>query len=276
MLLTKHKLNEIKALQQICENEGGFQLKLNFDMLENRTDNQKEDFFHYENEELVGFLGCYRFGDKIELCGMVHPNFRRKGIFTILLNQALEEARQHKISTILLNAPSGSQAAKGFLKTIPCQFSVAEYQMQWHQTDLTEDAQVTIRPSVSKVDEEAEIQLAIAGFGVSEEEARDYQQFTSENSVDQNYIIEAEGTIAGKLRVSVMNGEAWIYGFVVFPHLQGKGIGRKALTNVIISEHQKGLSIFLDVETKNAHALKLYESCGFQSYHSQDYYLYLP
>ena len=69
-----------------------------------------------------------------------------------------------------------------------------------------------------------------------------------------------------------MNGDSWIYGFAVFPELQGKGIGRKALSKVVKMENEKGLSIFLEVEAKNAHALRLYESCGFKRFHSQDYY----
>ena len=88
-------------------------------------------------------------------------------------------------------------------------------------------------------------------------------------------IIEAEGKTAEKMRVSELNGEAWIYGFAIFPELQGKGNGRKALSKVVKMEQQKGLPIFLEVEAKNTHALKLYESCGFRSYHSQDYYRYL-
>jgi ribosomal protein S18 acetylase RimI-like enzyme len=77
------------------------------------------------------------------------------------------------------------------------------------------------------------------------------------------------------MRVAESNGEAWIHGFVVFPELQGKGIGRKALSKVVKMEDRKGLSVFIEVEAKNAHALKLYESCGFRSYLSQDYYTYL-
>jgi ribosomal protein S18 acetylase RimI-like enzyme len=93
-----------------------------------------------------------------------------------------------------------------------------------------------------------------------------------ETSSDECLIIEASGKTAGKMRVAESNGEAWIYGFAVFPELQGKGIGRKALSRVVKMEHQKGRSVFLEVEAKNAHALRLYESCGFRSYHSQDYY----
>ncbi|MBS4210899.1 GNAT family N-acetyltransferase [Neobacillus rhizophilus] len=273
-MLKQEQLKEIKALQEICEKEGGFHLKLNDDMLENRSANRQEDFFLYEGGKLVAFLGSYGFGNKVELCGMVHPDYRRKGIFSELLEMGLIEAKKHGASTILLNAPTESQSAKDFLKNIPCTFAVAEYQMKWEVTELSDDPSVTVRPSFSKEDWEAEIQLEISCFGFSEKEAREFQQTISENSSDQRLIVEADGKTAGKMRVSDSNGEAWIYGFAVFPELQGKGIGRRALSRVVKMEHQKGLPIFLEVEAKNAHALGLYESCGFRSYHSQDYYLY--
>jgi len=275
MMLTEKQLNDIKALQEVCEQEGGFHLKLNFDMLKNRAENSKEDLFHYEDDRLVGFLGSYYFGSKVELCGMVHPDYRRKGIFSKLLEMGLVEAKNRNVKTVLLNAPTDSQTAKEFLKTIPCTFSVAEYQMKWQKTELTEDPSITIRPSFSNDDRDAEIQLDVSGFGLNESDAREMSQNIRENNSDQRLIIEAEGKTAGKMRVTELGGEAWIYGFAVFPELRGKGIGRKALSKVVKMEDQKGLPIFLEVEAKNAHALGLYESCGFRSYHSQDYYEYL-
>jgi ribosomal protein S18 acetylase RimI-like enzyme len=273
-MLTTKQLTDIQQLQEICEKDGGFQLKLNFDMLANRTEGKKEDFFHYEEGQLVGFLGSYAFGNKIELCGMVHPDYRRKGIFSSLLKMGIEEAKKQDIPTILLNAPTDSQSAKAFLSNVPCTFALAEYQMKWHQTDLKVDDSITVKHSVSKEDYDAEIQLEISGFGMSEKQALEMQTSISENSSEQKFIIEVEGRIAGKMRVSESHGEAWIYGFVVYPELRGKGIGRKALSKVVKMEQQKGLPVFLEVEAKNAHALGLYESCGFRTYHSQDYYKY--
>ena len=271
-MFTNKELLEIKTLQEICEKDGGFQLKLNFDMLESRLGKRKEDFFHYEDGRLVGFLGFYGFGDKVEICGMVHPDYRRKRIFSELMEKGITKAKKH-FTTILLNAPTDSQTAKQFLKTIPCEFSIAEYQMKWHETELLVDPHVTLRPSISDEDFESEIQLEVLGFGINEKDAREFNQELRNAISGQRLIIETDGITAGKMRVSESNGEAWIYGFAIFPKLQGKGIGRKALSNVVKMEHQKGLPIFLEVEAKNAHALRLYESCGFRSYHSQDYYI---
>jgi ribosomal protein S18 acetylase RimI-like enzyme len=272
-MLTKEELKNIKTLQEICEKEGKLQLKLNFDMLESRSEKHKEDFFHYEDGKLIGFLGSYYFGNKVEICGMVHPDYRRRGIFSTLLEEALEEAKKREARTILLNAPSESQSAKEFLKNIPCILSMVEYQMKWEKlSDLFDDPTVTVRPSISGDDMEAEIQLDVQCFGLNEKEARQYKQKIKDLVTDGRLIIEVDGKIAGKIRLSEMNGEAWIFGFAVFPELQGKGIGRKALSKVVKMEDEKGFSIFLEVEAKNANALRLYESCGFRSFHSQDYY----
>ncbi|WP_419887887.1 GNAT family N-acetyltransferase [Neobacillus niacini] len=272
-MLTKDELKNIKTLQELCEKEGKLQLKLNFDMLESRSEKRKEDFFHNEDGMLVGFLGSYYFGNKVEICGMVHPDYRRRGIFSKLLKEAVEEAKKREARTILLNAPTESQSAKEFLKNVPCTLAMVEYQMKWEKSlDLLDDSTVKIRPSISEEDIEAEIQLDVQCFGLNEKEARQYKLETKDLDTDKRLMIEAEGRIAGKMRLSEMNGESWIYGFSVFPELQGKGIGRKALSKVVKMQDENGFEIFLEVEAKNAHALGLYESCGFRSYHSQDYY----
>lgn len=273
-MITKEELNNIKSLQEICEKKEGYQLKLNFEMLKNRSENRTEDFFHYEEGQLVGFLGSYRFGNKVELCGMVHPAFRKRGIFSKLLERGLSEVLKQNTETVLINAPAKSQSAKRFLKNVPCTFSFSEHQMRWHKTEIADVEEVMMRPSFGNEDWEAEIKLDVLGFGLKEREAREVNEMERKRGGEQRLLIEVNGQIAGKMRISESNGEAWIYSFAIFPELQRKGIGRRALAKAVNMEHQKGFSIYLEVEAKNANALRLYESCGFRSYHSQDYYRY--
>ncbi|WP_409271024.1 GNAT family N-acetyltransferase [Neobacillus sp. SCS-31] len=273
-MLSGEQMNEIKELQAVCEGDGGFELKLNWDMLAARKEGNKDDFFHYENGQLVGFLGLYGFGTKVELCGMVHPNWRRKGIFTGLLKEAIEEAKKRGTRQILLNAPAGSESAKGFLETVPNHYVVTEYQMKWDGTAPPSSEGVILRHSTQK-DNSLEIRLEVECFGFLEQEAAAYHQELKESSSENFYIVEADGEPVGKMRVDHPNGEAWIYGFAILPEYQGKGIGRKALSSIIVEEDRAGRPLFLEVEAKNAHALRLYESCGFKSYHAQDYYEYL-
>ncbi|KAB2331157.1 GNAT family N-acetyltransferase [Cytobacillus depressus] len=269
-MLTSKQLLDIKELQQACEANESFELKLNWEMLNERPENETNDFLHYEDGQLVGFIALYGFGNKVELCGMVHPEFRRKGIFTELYHTALQAVNERGFTQILLNAPSNSQSAKKFLQTIPCSYAFSEHQMKWEEKDLSENEEVKLRLSTPD-DFELEVQLNVQCFGFKEDEAREYNR-RPRWDMDQYYIVMSGEKSVGKMRISRTDGEAWIYGFAILPEYQGQGIGRKALTNAVIKEHQTGFPIFLEVEAKNANALRLYESIGFRAYHSQDYY----
>ena len=54
-MLTAKQLTDIKELQCACENGEPFELKLNWDMLQSREENEGNDFFHYEDGKLVVF-----------------------------------------------------------------------------------------------------------------------------------------------------------------------------------------------------------------------------
>ena len=264
------RLKEVERLQQESE-EDGFTLKLNWETLRSRNGIMQNDFFHYEGETLVGFLGLYDFGNKAELCGMVHPGFRRRGIFTGLIEQALKEVSTRCYRKILLNAPGASRSAKGFMDQLPCLYAFSEYQMKWLEMPLLESEEVVIRPA-ERTDAYIEMSLDVLCFGFTEEEARAYYERLEHEKALNRMIIEANGQVVGKISVDRSGNHSEIYGFSIFPEYQGRGIGRKVLHSVVLEESRMGHDVFLEVEAKNAQALKLYESCGFRTIQRQDYY----
>ncbi|PLT30917.1 GNAT family N-acetyltransferase [Peribacillus deserti] len=272
--MTIQYLEDLRKLQRICEEEEKIQLKLNWDTLEQRSEAELREHSVFVHGRLVGFIGFYDFGSKVEICGMVHPKYRRQGIFTKLYQNAMEEAEKRKFREILINAPSNSQTAKLFLNHIPFQYAISEYQMKWHESPLESEQEVTIRQRTEE-DTELEIELDVKCFGLLRHEAVKFHTENRKERNQQSYIIEHEGKAVGKMRVSCMDQkESWIYGFAVLPEYQGKGIGRQALKAVIRQEQESGHEIFLEVEAKNQHALRLYTSSGFQPYYTQDYYKY--
>ncbi|MDD9783744.1 GNAT family N-acetyltransferase [Priestia megaterium] len=274
-MLEQHVLEDIQKLQSICEQEEHIELKLNFDMLRSRKQNEVNDFFHYEDNELVGFIGLYGFGNTVEICGMVAPSYRRKRIFSKLFSQALHICKKRGYTEILLNAPGDSVSGREFLKQIPCSFTFSEYQMKWTQKELEDDNPfVTLRSSQSDTDMKMEIQVDVECFGMSLTEAAAYYEQTKTEEQQNHFIVEYNSQAVGKLRVSYDKSEAWIYGFGILPSYQKLGIGKAALKQVVLKQLQLGYDIFLEVEAKNKRALQLYETCGFNSYHVQDYYVY--
>jgi ribosomal protein S18 acetylase RimI-like enzyme len=270
-MLTTQQLKDIERLQKKCETHDHLQLKLNWEMLRKRESDQL-DFFHYENDELVAFLGLYAFGSTVEVCGMVKPSERRNGHFHRLFQQGMEKVKQNGYKKILLNAPAGSDAAKAFLSKQGAEYAFSEHQMEWQEKALEEMDGIILRQATLE-DYEMRVRLSVTAFGVDEEDARAMESEVFADNTDMFMIDVNEGTV-GKIRVSREEGQAWIYGFSILPEHQGKGIGGKVLRRVIKEQTSAGYSVHLEVETKNNHALGLYESVGFKVVHAQDYYRY--
>lgn len=272
MEMNKEKLTKIKGLQAICEADGDFQLKLNIEMLTNRSDDLVEDFFHYDGDVLVGFLGMYGFGKTLEICGMVHPDYRRQGIFKGLFNDMLKQAAGRNFQEILLNCPATSVSGSAFIKSLQSSYSFSEYQMKWSEGGSVSNQDVQLIRSNVKEDLELKILLYQKCFGLSEEEARLINTQRKESLHEQMYKIQWTGQPVGIIRLSTFNGEFWIYGFSVLPEFQGRGIGRAALSQAVALGTEAGMPIYLEVAAANSQALGLYESCGFKSLQTQDYY----
>jgi ribosomal protein S18 acetylase RimI-like enzyme len=118
------------------------------------------------------------------------------------------------------------------------------------------------------------VRLNVTAFGLDEEDSKAIESKVYRDEDTDMLMIEVNEETVGKIRVSREAGQAWIYGFSILPEQQGKGIGRKVLRRVIKEQSSAGHSVHLEVETKNDHALGLYESVGFKAVHAQDYYSY--
>lgn len=284
-MLNKQQLQDIQILQHLCENSDSIALKLNWEMLRTRKLQDNYDYFHYSGDLLTGFLGVYKFGSKLEICGMVHPDYRRRGIFTSLLQEAVRNSAVVGYSSLLLNTPANSISGEKFLASasIPCQYECSEYQMRWDATyredSLYYKEQTTPPPKViireaSDNDIDDMIRLDQDGFGMSEEDIQDMTQILADDGLQHMYIIESDGAAVGKINLFPEGHQIWIYAFTIDRSIRGQGIGRRTLQLIIEQEASSDKEIWLEVAIHNPEALKLYESCGFVTQEKQDYYQY--
>jgi ribosomal protein S18 acetylase RimI-like enzyme len=280
-LTTTDTLRNIEELQERCEQNDGISLKLNWDMLRQPSSvGDTEWLVTYEDELLVGFLGLYGFGSDMEVCGMVRPGYRRRGIFTSLWNRAQTIIQRGNVATLLLNAPAASSSGVAFLRTLPLQFNHAEYQMKWGGNSVASSeassatGTVILRPAR---EDEAPIlvELDCGGFDIKTEDAAELYDLQKQEGLQEHIMIEMDGQPVGKMRLWTEDNETWIYGFTVSKKLRGLGIGRSALLQTIERERKNYNGINLEVALDNPNALKLYESCGFIIQNKQDYYRYI-
>ncbi|MGM8215434.1 GNAT family N-acetyltransferase [Bacillaceae bacterium W0354] len=273
-MLTDQQLSDIERLQMITEQHDKIELKLRWYFLHSRK-TQNNDFFYYEGEQLLGYLALYYVGGAYELCGMVHPKHRQKGIFTQLFNQVLDALKTRKSKTLYINAPPESETAKKTLEKMGAKYAYSDYQMRWSKQDLDEeDASIKLR-NATRTDFETCVNLDMLGFNLTKEESKYLNEVWFDEIAHRILMIEHEGKVVGKIQLKSEGIESYIFGFTVFPEYRRQGIGRKALTEAVRMESELGHVIFVEVGTDDETGLHLYESVGFKTFQTQDYYRYM-
>ena len=273
--LTQTELAEIETLATLCEAYEHLHMKLNWDTLRSRPQNKTNDFLYYENGVLVGFLAFFSFNpSEGEVSGMVHPEHRRKGIFTQLFTAASAECQRRNIPTLLLIVEHDSLAGQGFAASLEPGYQHSEYKMELTEVKPLPPLNLNLHFREAKADEAPILtHITAISFDMPESDVTWYTADGTQNTRNKVYIAILDGAYIGKIDVSFNEHEAYILGFGVLPLYRGHGYGRQILAQTVREIHATGQnSITLEVATENKNALSLYQSCGFTEVSSYDYY----
>jgi ribosomal protein S18 acetylase RimI-like enzyme len=280
--LTTKELVDIQQLAEICNRHDGLHMRLDWNLLTTRSGAEVSDFLYYQNDELVGYLMTYGFGnDERELIGMVHPTQRRQGIARTLLQAAQEEYTGHGVHELLLICEQCSTSGKAFVEAVGAHHSFSEHEMiltHFQPRNQFDDRLAFRQADSGDIAALASIMAATEGTLVEAEEPVIQQRI--QDPVNRYYIaIFGDNAVGchepvGMLRLNEMDDEIGIYSFAVIPDYQGRGYGRQMLEEAIYavraSQNQK--TIMLDVDVTNERAFQLYHSCGFDIKTTYDYY----
>ena len=281
-ILTEAELAEIEELTEICNRAEHLFMRLSFMMLRGRTGNEINDFLCYEHGMLVGYLALDEWGsDEKEVIAMVHPDFRRKRIFSALLAAAREECQQRAIPNILLVCEQASVGGQACAKAIGARRDFSEHEMvlESFQERAAVDERLSLHEA-GRADIDAVAAVLSASFNDPEllVTANLLKRFAQEKLPRIYLATFGEGEVSckepvGTLRLDEFDGVIGIYGFGVVPDYRGRGYGRQILEETIrIIRKTSQEPIMLDVETDNAPAIGLYKSCGFRIKTTYDYY----
>jgi ribosomal protein S18 acetylase RimI-like enzyme len=273
--LTEAELAEIQQLARICQEHPPLDLRLNWDVLALRSGDKANDLLYYRDDILIGFFNIDGLGfDEAEGTGMVHPDYRRQGVFRALVTAAREECRQNKTDSLILFFDHRSDTAIAFANAIGAQHDFSEHSMRL-------DAPINLPQIEQRLDfrkatqEDAPAIGAILAQDFSSD-AKQVQQNVAHNMQSpfyQYYIATLDREPIGTLNVQNLGGDAYIYGFVVRPDQRGRGYGKEILARAIADiVAERPQPVFLDVETENDPAFGLYRSFGFEVITTYDYY----
>jgi ribosomal protein S18 acetylase RimI-like enzyme len=265
--LSPAALHAIADLEQRVVAADGGRLKLEWNALRNRSGDTVDDVLCWAGERLLGFLGVYAHGAPVlELAGMVDPAARRRGIGTALLDAGLKLCQEREHTSVLLVVPRPAVGGRILAERRGGRLDHSEHALELagEPVGVAEDPRVTLRPAVDA--DRAEVrELMRLGFGWAPPEAA---------GIDPNtLVVERDGRPVGAARLLREGDRAGVYGFVIHPELQGRGIGRDVLHRLCRTARAGGAAVVhLEVATDNDRALNLYTSLGFRPVITEDYY----
>jgi ribosomal protein S18 acetylase RimI-like enzyme len=273
--LTDAELAEIQQLVRICQEHEPLDHRLTWDALALRSGDKANEQLYYRDDILIGFFSMDGLGfDEAEGSGMVHPNYRRQGVFRALVAAAREECRQNKTESLLLVFDHRSDAAIAFANAIGAQHDFSEHSMRLDDSNKLPQIEQRLDFRKATQDDAPAIAAIVAqDFDADAKQLRQSIAHNMQSSVYQYYIATLGQEPIGTLNVQNLGGDAYIYGFVVRPDQRGRGYGKEILARAIADVvAQRPQPIFLEVETDNDPAFGLYRSFGFEVTTTYDYY----
>jgi ribosomal protein S18 acetylase RimI-like enzyme len=322
--ISEKDYNEINQLSHICFEEDNTNLKLelsyklfvsntskrNFNNTDDRSkqnldDNEEKqinkvhtnhsnEFLYYIDGTLVAYLGICCFGGNIvEINGMTHPDWRRKGIFRKLFDLAIKECQNKNFSKIHLLTDGESETGKEFIKSVGGIYDTSEYRMKLMKYPAFDETSIITLRIAKKRDKKKISEFNVIFFYDEEEnETVNDNNTVTENKADNVetsedeplsddpktiiYLAEIEGYAIGKIHVEHSDNSAFICGFGILPNYRKRGYGKATLKEVLRIIAEKNITdVSLDVVCTNSNALNLYIGCGFEQQSIMDYYRWI-
>ena len=280
-MVTDEQEMEIQQLTDLCNLYENLHLHFSQHRLGNRLDRIMPNFLYYEDEMLVGYLVPDSFGmEEKELLGMVHPDYRRRGIFTALLEAAKEVCKARGVERLVFVVEKASASGQAFVKAVGAEYDFSEHSMvleSFRESNVFDDRLNVQRAYESDLD--AVVLIMTESFGNSVEKVQPRAANWMHDPNCQLYIatfgeygLGCKEPI-GCLRLHEADDSIGIYGFGVRPDYRRRGYGRQMLEEVVREVRARSEKpITLDVDVENPNAQALYRSTGFIAQTTYDYY----
>jgi ribosomal protein S18 acetylase RimI-like enzyme len=167
-----------------------------------------------------------------------------------------------------------SEAGRALARAHAATLDHTEYALllRGEPTDGPSDPSISLR-TAERSDVADLLALVTAGFGSA---PADIAERLVEPDA-RTFMVDRAGRTIGTLRVSRTDDRRDIYGFVIDPAFQGRGIGRDVLRRACREARADGATLVgLEVEADNDRAIHLYTSLGFEPVTTEDYWAMHP
>jgi ribosomal protein S18 acetylase RimI-like enzyme len=275
--LTEEIIKQVRKVEQSCKSYDGLNGSMTLDSSINFDPQMKNLYLFYEEDLLVSVLALFMpTSEAAEISAYTLPEFRRKGYFKQLLNEATKELQKYQVSNLLFVCEPQSKDGMETIKKIGVELDFTEYLLQYNHSakafDHVKSTQIELKKATLD-DLETMVKLSQLSFDDEYEDAKSMITKAFESESRTQYIAILNEQPIGLGGVYLEDGEVSLFGLGISPNFQGKGFG-KELLHLIIEElkHQGIQNITLEVDSNNQTAFQLYRKYGFEIQAAFDYY----
>ena len=278
--LSGEELLHAAALKALCDAEDGLDLKVQPEM--QRADESITDAIVATTRDgtLVGL--CTLDGAfEVEICGMVHPAYRRRGIGRALLTAALAACHERQARRVLVICEDASTSGRALLAaalpTARLDFKEHRLELRTAQFAPQQAHAAPVPGLLARPAGDGDLaSLAMTQAAAFGERKQGIQPGIAADMRDPSYryyLATLDGEPVSSLKVIFVAPRAYVYAFGVVPEQRRRGVGRAVLAEVIARLRDEGWRrVALEVESENAPALALYRSLGFAPVTTYGYY----
>jgi ribosomal protein S18 acetylase RimI-like enzyme len=259
--------NEVEHLREVCEAAEPLDLKLELD--EADGSGHPIHFLARGDGDLIGYAAITA-GVDAEVCGMVHPGWRRRGVGIALLGRVRDAAVRLRRESVLVICEDSGPVALEWLQRLGARAAGVEMRMTLRlQPEPSPHAASARRAGppfelrqAGTGDRAALITLLGDGFSQSPEQVAD----RLDPSDEQTLVAVDAGRVVGTMRLTATSKRSMIYGFVVEAQRRGQGFGARMLAATLERLFEHGVTeVGLEVDPENTPAVRLYRAFGFET-----------
>jgi ribosomal protein S18 acetylase RimI-like enzyme len=274
--LGAEELAEAREMGTMCEARDGIDLRVSWEALAEGVAEPAHSFLAYRDGVLAGFLMLYGIGEpEAEGTGVVKPEYRRQGIFGELVDAAKDAGREQGTATLILYVDRRSTAAPACMGALGAEHTFSETNMRLPEASVNLAGAAELLDFRVAAPEDAAVIGAILAEDM-EGDTRDLGHVimrNMQNPAYRYYVATLDGDPVGTLNIQTIDGDKYIYGFVVRPAYRRRGYGREILACLLRElAAERPQPVYLEVETENTPAVNLYRSLGFEELVTYDYY----
>lgn len=231
-------------------------------------------FLGYEEVELVSFLTAFfPTKEEVEFTGFTHPEQRRRGYMTSLIDTAIPHFSHSTYTQALCIREKGSQSGEEYLSKRYPTIARSEFLLELKSNVWNSSTDVGTLTLVTMQTKDAAVKILSEIFEQEEEISHQHLHFLLSRPDGQVYLYWVGGVLIGTLNVHYLCNEvAMIHAVGIHKDYRRRGYGYQMMISLLNTLTQRTALVRLEVESNNAPAFALYQKLGFYTLNRTDYH----